>query len=144
MTLVVDASVAVRWLFPVVTDGTADALVRTNEQLIAPDLVLVEITNAAWKFVAFGNLNAEVAQSIIVEAASGFDEIVPSLGLKDRALEIATELRHPAYDCFYLALAEQRDCQMVSADGRLLARCAGTPFAKRIKPLISAPSSRRR
>src|SRR6266496_2181577 len=123
MTVVVDASVAVRWLFPVVKDKTADEIVRPREQLIAPDLILVEITNAAWKFVAFESLDADAAQSIIVEAASGFDEIVPSLGLKDRALEIAIELRHPAYDCFYLALAEQRDCQLVSADGRLLTRC---------------------
>ena len=143
MTLVVDASVAVRWLLPVVQDKTADELVRPNEQLIAPDLVLVEITSAAWRFVAFEGLNADAAQSIVVEAASGFDEIVPSLVLKDRALEIAIELRHPAYDCFYLALAEQRDCQMVSADRRLLARCAGSPFARRIKPLVTAPPARR-
>jgi predicted nucleic acid-binding protein len=59
-------------------------------------------------------------------------------------LAIAIELRHPAYDCFYLALAEQRDCQMITADERLLARCAGSLFAKRIRPLVNARSGRRR
>jgi predicted nucleic acid-binding protein len=138
MTLVVDASVAVRWLFPVSRDQTADELVRSDRSLIAPDLVLAEIANAAWKFVRFENLNSNTAASILAEAANGFDEIVSSRGLKDRAFTMAIELRHPVYDCFYLALAEQRDCNMVTADERLLGRCAGTPFGKRIRPLISA------
>jgi predicted nucleic acid-binding protein len=144
MTLVVDASVAVRWLFPLSPDHRADELVRSDRPLIAPDLVLVEITNAAWKFVRFEGHSPETVSSIIAEAANGFDELVSSLVLKDRALSIAMELRHPAYDCFYLALAEQRDCQVVTADDKLVARCAGTPFAKRVRPLVTARSGPRR
>lgn len=144
MTLVVDASVALRWLFPLSHDHRADDLIRSDRPLIAPDLVLAEITNAAWKFVRFEGHNSETVSSIVAEAANGFDELISSLVLKDRALSIAIELRHPAYDCFYLALAEQRDCQMVTADDKLVARCAGTPFAKRVRPLISARSGRRR
>jgi predicted nucleic acid-binding protein len=138
MTLVVDASVAVRWLFPIGQDQTADGLVKSGRPVVAPDLVLVEIANAAWKFVTFEGFDAGAAALIIAESAKGFDEIVPCLGLKERALTIAVELRHPVYDCFYLALAEQRDCSMVTTDKRLLARCAGTPFARRVKPLITA------
>jgi predicted nucleic acid-binding protein len=144
MTLVVDASVAVRWLFPVARDQNADELVRTDKPLIAPDLVLVEIANAAWKFVSFEGFNPDTAKLIIAEAAKGFDEIVPTPGLKDRALAIAIELNHAVYDCFYLALAEHRDCQMVTADERLIRRCADTIFATRVRPWITARSGRRR
>jgi predicted nucleic acid-binding protein len=144
MTLVVDASVAVRWFFSINQDYTADELVRSDSPLIAPDLVLVEIANAAWKFVRFEGFNPDTTSSIAAEAASGFDELVSSRELLHRALAIAIELRHPAYDCFYLALAEQRECQMITADERLLTRCAGTAFAKRIKPLVTARSGRRR
>ncbi len=138
MALVVDASVAVRWLFDMTGRPQADALLQSEELLIAPDLVIPEITNAAWKLTKFENLEHEAAMAIIAEAEDHFDEIVPCLGLKDRALAIAIELRHPAYDCFYLALAEQRDCEMMTADERLLTRCARTPFAKRVRPLITA------
>jgi predicted nucleic acid-binding protein len=144
MTLVVDASVAVRWLFDMNGAAQADALLQSGEPLIAPDLVFSEITNAAWKMTALAALPRETAVEAVLKSSDFFQEIVACRELKDTALAIAIELRHPAYDCFYLALAEQRDCQMVTTDERLLARCAGTPFAKRIKPLVNARSGRRR
>src|SRR5437868_340336 len=144
MALVVDANVAMRWFFDM--DGTtqADTLLRGGEPLMAPDLIFSEVTNAVWKMVTFASLSPAAATESILKLGDFFSEIVSSRDLKDAALAISLALRHPAYDCFYLALAEQRDCQMISADDRLLARCAGTPYAKRIRPLVSAPSSRRR
>ena len=144
MTLVVDASVAVRWLFAMDGVAQADALLQSGEPLIAPDLVFSEITNAAWKMTALAALPRETAAEALLKSSDFFQEIVASRELKDPALAIAIELRHPAYDCFYLALAGQRDCQMVTADERLLTRCTGTPFAKRIRPLVNARSDRRR
>jgi predicted nucleic acid-binding protein len=143
MTLVVDASVAVRWLFPVSRDTSADELVRL-ERLIAPDLVIAEITNAAWKFVSFEGLAPEAAATIIASAEGGFEELVPSAALKERALMIGVELKHPVYDCFYLSLAEQRNCQVVTADKRFLAKCRRTPFAKRVMSLADLATARRR
>ena len=144
MTLVVDASVAVRWLFDMDGVTQADALLQSGEALIAPDLVFSEITNAAWKMTALAALPGGTAAQAVLRSGDFFQEIIASRELKDPALAIAIELRHPAYDCFYLALAEQRDCQMVTADERLLARCVGTSFARRIKPLVNARSGRRR
>jgi predicted nucleic acid-binding protein len=143
MTLVVDASIAVRWLFPVSHDSSADELVRF-ERLIAPDLVITEITNAAWKFVTFEGLAPEAAATIVASAEGSFEELVPSTALNERALMIAVELKHPVYDCLYLALAEQRDCQVVTADKRFLAKCLRTPFAKQVKSLDDVGSGRRR
>jgi predicted nucleic acid-binding protein len=144
VTVVVDASVAVRWLFPVSDDLRADELPKSDAPLIAPDLVIAEIVNVAWKFVTFDGLSTSAAATITAAAEKGFDELVASTAIKDRALRIALELRHPAYDCFYLALAEQRECQVVTADERLISKCARTPFAKLIRPLISVRSTRRR
>jgi predicted nucleic acid-binding protein len=144
MALVIDASVAVRWLFELPGAAHADAILQSGEPLIAPDLVFSEIANAAWKMVAFGSLPPAAATQSVLESNGFFHEIIPSLEVKDRALAIAFELRHPVYNCLYLALAEQRECRMVTADERLLARCAGTPFAKQIRPLFTAPSIRRR
>ena len=53
MTIVVDASVALRWCFQLNGSDRAEELLRSDDHLIAPDLVIAEITNAAWKFVIF-------------------------------------------------------------------------------------------
>src|SRR3954465_3098873 len=135
MTVVVDASVAARWFLTLEKSDAAAALLRSGERLIAPDLVIVEATNAAWKAKNFGNVSLETVADFVEKSARLFDELVPAAELKDRALEIAFELKHPAYDCFYLALAEQRECPFVTADERLRNRCAKTPFSKLIKPL---------
>jgi predicted nucleic acid-binding protein len=48
-------------------------------------------------------------------------ELVASDGLLERALELAVALKHPVYDCLYLALALDRGARVVSADRHFLA-----------------------
>jgi predicted nucleic acid-binding protein len=120
--------------------GAAATTNSTNDngrrcQCIAPDLIIAEITNAAWKFVIFDGVAAAAATSAIREVAKAFEELVPTSALKDRALAIAIALRHPAYDCFYLALAERSATSLITADDRLIRRCSGSPFARLAHPL---------
>ena len=135
MTIVVDASVALRWCFQLDGSDRAEELLRSDDHLIAPDLVIAEITNAAWKFVIFDRMMAEAAISAVREIAKAFEELVPTSLLKDRALALAIELRQPAYDCIYLALAEQSTSPLVTADDRLIRRCADTRFEKLVRSL---------
>jgi predicted nucleic acid-binding protein len=135
MTVVVDASIALRWCFRLNGSDRAEDVLRADDHLIAPDLVIAEITNAAWKFVIFDNVSADAARFATREVAKAFEELVPTNVLKDRALAIAIELRHPAYDCFYLALAERSAAPLITADNRLIRRCSGTSFGKLVQPL---------
>jgi|1186.fasta_scaffold27503_2 predicted nucleic acid-binding protein len=135
MTLVVDASVVARWFLSLEKSDVAAALLRSGERLIAPDLVIVEATNTAWKARTFGDVPFKTVIDFVEKSGRLFHELVPAAELKDRAFEIALSLKHPAYDCFYLALAEQRECRLVTADERLQARCSGTRFAKLVKSL---------
>jgi predicted nucleic acid-binding protein len=135
MSLVVDASVAVQWFFQHSGTERANAILRTNEPIVAPDLVIAEITNTAWRLATFDDLPINDSKDTVREAARFFYELVPSTLLKDRALAIALDLRHPVYDCFYLALAEMRDIEFITADGRLLRRCVNTRFATRVRAL---------
>ena len=130
MTVVVDASVAIRWSVRMDRSDRADELMISGETLIAPDLIIAEITNVVWKLITFEHRDAALTSFAVHEAEKAFDELIPSSELKDSALEIALALEHPAYDCFYLALAEQRRCKLVTADQRLHRRCAETSFAK--------------
>jgi predicted nucleic acid-binding protein len=135
LSLVVDASVAVRWFFQIAGTERANAILRSGEPIIAPDLVIVEIANAAWKAASFDNSPPDAAKAVVREATRFFSELVPSIVLRDHALAIALELRHPVYDCFYLALAQARGITLVTADDRLLGRCAKTPFAPLVRSL---------
>ncbi|HXW63767.1 MAG TPA: type II toxin-antitoxin system VapC family toxin, partial [Burkholderiaceae bacterium] len=97
----------------------AEELLRSDDHLIAPDLVIAEITNAAWKFVIFERIPAQSALSAVREVVKAFEELVPVSVLKDRALAIAIELRHPTYDCFYLRQSRRQGahlCQRESSD----------------------------
>jgi predicted nucleic acid-binding protein len=135
MTIVVDASVAIRWFLNVPSSDRAFRLIGEENRIVAPDLVIAEIASALWKAVRFAGLAAAAASEAIAQAGTGFDELVPARALANRALEIALDLRHPPYDCFYLALAEARESRLVTADDRLLRVCAKTPFAKLLRSL---------
>src|SRR5919108_5124138 len=104
MTLVVDASVAFKWFAQ--EDGTDRALqlLESGEPIVAPDLILAEVCNAAWKSLRRGELAALQFEAIINDVAQPFSRLVPLDGLIRPAATLTRELDHPVYDCVYLAL----------------------------------------
>ena len=125
MSLIVDASVALKWFAEEIGSDKADAVLASPEDLHAPDLLLAELGNALRKKVRSGVVKRQQALEALQNAPRYFVQLHPLPGLALRAAEIALELQHPIYDCFYLALAERERCAMVTADERLL-RKAGT------------------
>jgi len=122
-TLVIDASIAVKWV--VEEDGTAEALVlRRHAKLIAPDLLVAECANILWKKVQRAELTGDEAglAARLLQAAD--IELRSARSLLEAATRTAVELDHPAYDCLYLALATENDCRFVTADDRLLRKLA--------------------
>lgn len=130
MTLVVDASVACKWFVAELGSAAAEALLAGDQMLLAPDLIVPEVCNAAWSKLHRGEIAPEQATAMVAALPDLLDELAPSASLAGRALAIANALAHPTYDCFYLALAELRGAQMVTDDRRLLARLATTPWAR--------------
>jgi predicted nucleic acid-binding protein len=120
VTLVVDASVAVLWTLTQQGSDRAAAL-NNDDRLIAPSLIIAEIGNAVWKAVRRGDLPKTEALTGIEIALGPVAALTPDEELRGRALELAIELDHPIYDCFYLALAERERCPLVTADKRLVA-----------------------
>ena len=60
MTLVVDASVACKWFFEEILSTEARALARPAAVFSAPDMILVECANAAWRRML---ANTELSES---------------------------------------------------------------------------------
>lgn len=128
----VDTSVVVKWF--VAEAGQAEAELLIGEPLAAPDLLVVEVSNALWKKWRKRELEREHATTAQTMVGS-FVELRPSRPFAEQALAIAFELGHPVYDCFYLAMSESMDVPIVTADARLKARCKGTRFERLLEAL---------
>ena len=121
MTVIVDASVAVKWFVREPFSGAARDLIVSDVSRVAPDLIFSEVGNALWLKMRRGEVASEQAKLAFESLEGFFDRIVPSQDIAARALEIAEALDHPIYDCFYLACAEWVTGIVVTADGRLQA-----------------------
>jgi predicted nucleic acid-binding protein len=132
---VIDASVAVKWVVEEPLAAEAEA-VRDGGRLIAPDLWLAECANILWKKQRRGELAPRDAEDSLAALRDAGVRLTPSDALATRALQIAMALDHPAYDGFYLALAEETGRPLVTADGRLLQRVAEqSTLARLVRPL---------
>jgi predicted nucleic acid-binding protein len=118
-TLVIDASIAVKWV--VEEDGTTDALaLRRKAKLIAPELLVAECANILWKKVQRNELMHDEALLAARLLQGAEIELLPMRSLLESATQISIEIDHPAYDCLYLALAVEKKCKFVTADKRFL------------------------
>jgi predicted nucleic acid-binding protein len=138
MILVVDASVAVKWYLDEVASAPARELLVSDDLLAAPEFMQVEAASVFWKRVRQGQMSGDAAAlaarrlRVVIDTWVGHADVVPG------ALDLASALDHPVYDCVYLAAAERLDGTLVTADARFAARLAGTPWAARIRPLAPA------
>ena len=134
--LVVDASVAIKWV--VDEPGTTEALALRRRRLVAPDLFIPECANILWKKVR----RHELTEAEAILAARLLErsdvELEPMRRLLQRATALAIALDRPAYDCTYLALAEALSCDMATADERLCRKTLPPDFKPKVLPLASA------
>ncbi len=136
--IVVDASVACKWYLDEPECDAARSLVAAKTELIAPDLILAEFANVAWKRFSRGEITEQQAIAMVDHLPYVLLDIVSCLGLRQRALNIAIALDHPTYDGFYIALAMERGLKLVTADQRLLDQVYGTPWEATVVDVKSA------
>lgn len=106
-TYVIDSSVAVKWAFK--EEYRQESIRYTNERLlrIAPDLILHECSSAIQKKVWRKEISPEVGwigYGLIFN--NNFIQLFNSKLFIRSAYELAVELNHAIYDCYYLALAK--------------------------------------
>jgi predicted nucleic acid-binding protein len=134
-TLVIDASIAIKWVIE--EEGTPQALTLLREaKLLAPELLVAECANILWKKARRNELSREEALLAARLLQTAAIELVPTRFLLAAATRIAIELDHPAYDCLYLALAIENDCRFVTADERFLRKLGGRRSRFRAKAVL--------
>ena len=126
---VVETSVLVKWLVDEEFSAEAVTLLDRGFTLVAPGLVFAEATNALWAMHRRGDMSA----ADLADAAKLLEDVpvsvpVSMLELAASAARLAVDLGHPAYDCFYLALAIQRQYPVVTADIRFHDRVRAHPY----------------
>jgi predicted nucleic acid-binding protein len=133
--VVVDTSVAAKWLMPEPDASHALRWLDGRHRLAAPDLLYAEVSNIAWKLQARGLLGTEEALDLIAHLLSMPVDIYNSAFLLAPALEIAVATKRPVYDSLYLALALELDAVVITADRRWVNTLIGSPFARFLRLL---------
>lgn len=125
-TVVLDASVVMKWLLPPADeDLVPEALdllrlyVQEKIRFVVPDIFWAEFGNIAWKAARLGRWTADEARSAIRDVADRNFPTVPSKDLLVAAFTLANGFNRSVYDCLYVALAVATDGEMVTADEKL-------------------------
>ena len=129
--VVLDASVAVRWVVDDEGSDEAAALLERDVAWIAPRLLLTEAASALRRKVVDKVLAPAAAgqalDALLQAVADGIVRLIDDERVIASALLLAVSLQHTVPDCLYLALAEREGAGIATADDRLarLARRRG-------------------
>ena len=125
-TVVVDASVAVKWCLPSLREELVPEAVellassrRDEVRFLVPDLFWVELANVLWKAVRRNEISPSNAASAISFVRDLDITTIPSFDLVPEALHLAIGHGRTAYDSLYVALAMESKAQLITADERL-------------------------
>lgn len=135
MPIVVDTSVALKWVLTEVFGAQAaalrDDLLRRREGLVAPSLLLYEATNVLYQYAHRGVFPLSSAQRRISDIRRPLNLHMVSVPVARRAMEIADiASERYAYDVQFLALAEQLGCDLWTADEDFLRAMNRNGFAQ--------------
>ena len=126
---VVDASIVVKWLVTEKWSEESSRLLDGGATLIAPALVFAEASNALWAMHRRGDISRdELAEATDVLKSAPVAVPVSMRRLAASAVRLAVDLGHPAYDCYYLALAMQEQHPVITADTRFFDRVREHPY----------------
>jgi predicted nucleic acid-binding protein len=124
-TVVIDANIALKWVLNEQDSDIATALLaewtKKSITIIAPSLLLYEVTNILYRHVRTGKITPDTARAgihTLLRAVVPLFTHIPVISL--RAIALANHFGLPAtYDTYYLALAEHEECEFWTADTRL-------------------------
>ena len=126
MRLVVDASVAIKWLVREEYSDDANLLLDGQHELYAPRLLASEAGSALWKKARRGLIERELAGVLAAAVPEIAIQWADDESISPDAVRLAIALDRSVYDCVYLALAHHVNATLVTADDRFANALAGT------------------
>lgn len=118
--IIVDASVALKWVVEEEGSNEAQAL-PGQDDLAAPQLLLLECANALWSKVKSKSLDRDDASEALARIVRAPLRLLSDSDLASAAQAIAFDLDRTVYDSLYLAAAMAEGGLVVTADARFAA-----------------------
>jgi predicted nucleic acid-binding protein len=122
MKYVIDSSVAFKW---VVAEVDSDKACRLREayrngidDLHAVDIFVAEVANALLMAERRGRISDHTV--LLADVLTTFPLLQPSITLLPKLSAIVRMANVTVYDALYVALAEQQQCELVTADDKLI------------------------
>ena len=115
--VVVDASVIVSTLVDVGREGQWTEAAIADGILIGPELILVEASNILRRLEQAGEISQQEATNAYGDLLQLDMELFPFAPFAERVWALRSNLT--SYDAWYVALAEEFDCPLITLDRRL-------------------------
>ena len=126
MKVVVDASVAAKWLVDEEGSELADTLLSGNFEIFAPRLMASEVGSALRHKVRMGKLEVDGVGELAAQISDFTVTWADDEEFAAEAARLALTLQSSVYDCIYLALAHSERAKLITEDKRFLNAVART------------------
>jgi predicted nucleic acid-binding protein len=117
--IVLDASVALKFLLPEAGSDAALRLLASRAVLVAPDIFPLELAAAVAKYHRRRLVTLEEARAVMAAVSRLAVDLYPWRPLLAPAFELSLLLRQGVYDCLYLVLAKQLSFPLATADRKM-------------------------
>lgn len=126
MKYVLDSNIAAKWVLPEADSSKAMALreeLRNDiHEMLAPDVFPVEVGHALTRAERQGRISQSESLNFWADVMTTPPQLIPYLPLMSQALTLSSQEKIGVYDCLYVALAVRENCQVLTADRRLLSK----------------------
>ncbi|MFO0939082.1 MAG: type II toxin-antitoxin system VapC family toxin [Gemmataceae bacterium] len=124
MKLVVDSTVAFKWVVPEVNSDKSEKIQEDFQnqrfEIHTPDIFPIELAHALTRSERQGRILVGQAEMFWGDIMTTAPTSTSSTSLALRTIQISSDLRIGVYDCLDVALAEIESCDFVTADERLI------------------------
>lgn len=115
MTVIIDASVALKWVLDEDESDAAERL-QLEETLATPDFLIVECANVLRTKARRGQLSPADARGALAAIRAAPIQLFMASEYAVAAQVLALEIDQTVYDCLYLAVALAQRAILVTAD----------------------------
>ena len=120
MIAVLDASAAIEIVFQRKSAEKLSKIILEANWVIAPTLLISEVTNTIWKYQKFTDLPYRSCEKLLELALVIPDDFINEMDLYREAFKLSCTLNQPIYNMLYLVVARRNNATLLTPDKKLI------------------------